>query len=207
MWRELIDPIHHVPDCVYWSNMLSSNELSKVHHTGFDLEDVKVTFLHDIKINVAGVDIEGKQEEILNIPRWVANVLESDKHVTIEDTDMVVELKQATVKENVQGEFELATLEPHFYVRLIAFMKKLPKDDFDRVQSMLNSLVRKRQGKIIHLADSSQLTVTLSKKLTLEERTFYEKIYNTSNDFKKQILGDKKWQHLKSRQNQHYQMR
>jgi DNA replication factor GINS len=172
--------------------MLSSSELSKVHHTGFDLEDVKVTFLHDIKINVAGVNVEGKQGEILNIPRWVASVLESDKHITIEDTDMVVELKQATVKENVQGEFELATLEPYFYVRLISFMKKLPKDDYDKVESMLNSLVRKRQGKIIHLADSLKLNADLSQKLTLEERIFYEKIYNTSSDFKKQILGDKK---------------
>jgi DNA replication factor GINS len=172
--------------------MLSSSELSKVHRTGFDLEDVKVTFLHDIKINVAGVDVEGKQGEILNIPRWVANVLETEKHVNIEDTDMVVELKQATVKENVQGEFELATLEPHFYVRLLSYMKKLPNDDFDKVESMLNSLVRKRQGKIIHLADSSKLTSDLSQKLTLEERSFYEKIYNTSIDFKKQILGDKK---------------
>lgn len=172
--------------------MLSSSELSKVHHTGFDLEDTKVTFLHDVKINVAGVDVEGKLGEMVNIPRWIANVLESDKHVTIEETDMVVELKQATVKENVQGEFELATLDPHFYVRLISYMKKLPKDDFDKVESMLNSLVRKRQGKIIHLADSSQLTADLSQKLTLEERAFYEKIYNTSSDFKKQILGDKK---------------
>jgi DNA replication factor GINS len=172
--------------------MLSSSELSRVHRTGFDLEDVKVTFLHDIKINVAGVDVEGKQGEILNIPRWVANVLETEKHVNIEDTDMVVELKQATVKENVQGEFELATLEPHFYVRLLSYMKKLPNDDFDKVESMLNSLVRKRQGKIIHLADSSKLTSDLSQKLTLEERSFYEKIYNTSIDFKKQILGDKK---------------
>ena len=172
--------------------MLSSSELSKVHHTGFDLEDVKVTFLHDIKINVADIGVEGKLGEILNIPRWVANVLETDKHVSIEDTDMVVELKQATVKENVQGEFELATLDPHFYVKLISFMKKLPRDDFDKVESMLNSLVRKRQGKIIHLADSSQLTADLRQKLTLEERVFYEKIYNTSSDFKKQILGDKK---------------
>ncbi len=172
--------------------MLSSSELSKVHHTGFDLEDVRVTFLHDVKINVAGVNVEGKQGEILNIPRWVASVLESDKHITIEDTDMVVELKQATVKENVQGEFELATLEPYFYVRLISFMKKLPKDDYDKVESMLNSLVRKRQGKIIHLADSLKLNADLSQKLTLEERIFYEKIYNTSSDFKKQILGDKK---------------
>ena len=170
--------------------MLSSSELSKVHHTGYDLEDVKVSFLHDIKINVAGVDVEGKQGEILNIPRWVANVLENEKHLTIEDTDMVVELKQAIVKENVQNEFEISTLEPYFYVRVLSFMKKLPKDEFDKAQSMLNSLVRKRQGKIIHLADSSQLTADLSQKLTLEERAFYEKIYNTSSEFKKQILGD-----------------
>ncbi len=172
--------------------MLNSTELAKVHHTGFDLEDVKVTFLHDLKIKVASVDVEGKQGEMLNIPRWVATVLESEKHLTIQDTDMIVELKQATVKENVQGEFELATLEPHFYVRLLSYMKKLPKDDFDKVESMLNSLVRKRQGKIIHLADSSKLTADLSKKLTIEERSFYEKIYNTSTDFKKQILGDHK---------------
>jgi len=172
--------------------MLNSTELAKVHHTGFDLEDVKVTFLHDLKIKVASVDIEGKQGEMLNIPRWVATVLESEKHLTIQETDMIVELKQATVKENVQGEFELATLEPHFYVRLLSYMKKLPKDDFDKVESMLNSLVRKRQGKIIHLADSSKLTADLSKKLTIEERSFYEKIYNTSTDFKKQILGDHK---------------
>lgn len=172
--------------------MLNSTELAKVHHTGFDLEDVKVTFLHDLKIKVASVDVEGKQGEMLNIPRWVATVLELEKHVTIQETDMIVELKQATVKENVQGEFELATLEPYFYIRLLSYMKKLPKDDFDKVESMLNSLVRKRQGKIIHLADSSKLTTDLNQKLTIEERSFYEKIYNTSTDFKKQILGDHK---------------
>ena len=172
--------------------MLNSAELAKVHATGFDLEDVKVTFLHDLKIKVASVDVEGKQGEMLNITRWDATVLESEKHLTIQETDMIVELKQATVKENVQGEFELATLEPHFYVRLLSYMKKLPKDDFDKVESMLNSLVRKRQGKIIHLADSSKLTTVLSQKLTNEERSFYEKIYNTSTDFKKHILGDHK---------------
>ena len=172
--------------------MVNIAELSRIHATGFDLEEVKVTFLHDVKVNLSGVDVDGKQGEILNIPRWIANVLESEKHVTIQETDMVVELKQAIVKENVQGEFELATLDPHFYIRLNSYMKKLPKDDFDKVQSMLNSLVRKRQGKIIQLADSSKLSTNLSQKLTTEERSFYENVYNTSLDFKKQILGNTK---------------
>ena len=73
--------------------MVTTAELAKIHATGFDLEEAKVTFLHDVKVNVSGVGIVGKQGEILNIPRWVAHVLESEKHISIQETDMVVELK------------------------------------------------------------------------------------------------------------------
>jgi len=171
--------------------MLEIKDLERVHTAGFNLEDVKVTFNHDIKINVAGMDVEAKQGEMLNVPRWVAELLEQEKHVEIQDTDMVVELKQALVKENVQGEFELATLEQHFYVKLKAYMKKLSPIDFDKSESMLNQLIRKRQGKIIRLADSSRLTSDLSSKLTFEEREFYNNLHNISNDFKNQLLGSK----------------
>jgi len=144
--------------------MMSSDDVVKAHAVGTELEDVKVTFLHDVKIKVGDVDVQGKQGEILNLPRWVADVLESEKHVQIQETDMVVELKQAIVKENVQGEFELSTLYPNFYIKLNAYMKKLPSQDFDKVESMLNSLVRKREGKIITVASSSKLTADFSKK-------------------------------------------
>jgi DNA replication factor GINS len=170
---------------------MNVQDLENVHATGFDLEDVKVTFNHDIKVKVANVDVEGRQGEILNIPRWVAKVLEKENHVIIQDTDMVVELKQAIVKENVQGEFELATLEPHFYIKLKSYMKTLEQSDNDKVESMLNSLVRKRKGKIIHLADSSRLTTDLKNKLTVEEQEYYNNLNNISSEFTKQILGDK----------------
>ncbi len=169
---------------------MNVQDLERVHATGFDLEDVKVTFNHDVKIKVSDIDVEGKQGEILNIPRWIARVLEKENHVIVQDTDMVVELKQAIVKENVQGEFELATLEPHFYIKLKSYMKSLEQSDFDKVESMLNSLVRKRKGKIIHLADSSKLTTDLASKLTVEEKEYYNNLYNISTDFTKQILGE-----------------
>lgn len=156
---------------------------------GFNLQEVKVAFNHDVKIDVSGVRVDGKRGDILNLPRWVANVLESEKHAEIQDTDMVVELKQAIVKENVQGEFELATLEPHFYIKLRAYTRRLSESDGDKVGSMLNSLVRKRQGKIVRLADSSRLTADLSQKLTVEEQAFYEAIYENSRSFKEKILG------------------
>jgi DNA replication factor GINS len=169
---------------------MNVQDLERVHATGFDLEDVKVTFNHDVKIKVSDIDIEGKQGEMANIPRWVAKVLEKENHVSVQDTDMVVELKQAIVKENVQGEFELATLDSHFYIKLKSYMKTLERSDFDKVESMLNSLVRKRKGKIIHLADSSKLTTDMKKKLTIEEVEYYNNLHNISVDFTKQILGE-----------------
>lgn len=171
--------------------MIEAQDMVKVHTTGYNLEEVKIILNHDIKLNISGIEIEGKLGKILNVPRWIAQVLESEKHAKIEDVDMVVELKQALVKENVR-EFELATLDPHFYIRLKSYMKTLPQQDFDKVESMLNTLVRKRQGKIVHLADSSKLTASISQKLTIEERLFYENIYKSAADFRNQILGDTK---------------
>ena len=171
---------------------MNTASLEKVHRTSFELEDVKVSLLQDLKLDVAGVNVSGNQGEMLNIPRWVASVLEKEKLGQIQDTDMVVELKQAIVKENVQGAFEISTLEPHFYIKLKAYMKRLNESDFDKVQSMLNTLVRKRHGKIIHLADSSKLTADLAKKMTVEEREFYNNLHNISEEFTKQILGDLK---------------
>ncbi len=164
----------------------------KVHSVGFDLEDVKVEFSHDLKINVSGIQIDGKGGEIMNIPRWVAKILHSDNHITIHEQDMIQELKQAKVKEDAQGEESISTLEKYFYIRVNEYMKNLPKDDSDKVESMLNQLVRIRQGKIVRLADSSKLTADLGSKLSIEEEVFYNKINNASNEFKNQIIGKKK---------------
>jgi DNA replication factor GINS len=127
----------------------------------------------------------------MSVSRWVAEVLAEEKLVQVQDTDMVVALKQAVMKENVQGDFDLSTLELDFYIKVNSFAQRLPKEDRDKIESMLNSLIRKRQGKIIRLADSSKMTSDLAKKLTIEERTLFDYIHNNSTEFKKQILGDK----------------
>jgi len=127
----------------------------------------------------------------MSVSRWVAEVLSAEKLVQVQDTDMVVALKQAVMKENVQGDFDLSTLELDFYIKVNSFTQRLPQEDHDKIESMLNSLIRKRQGKIIRLADSSKMTSDLAKKLTIEERTLFDYIHNNSTEFKKQILGDK----------------
>ena len=116
-------------------------DVIKVNSIGFDLEEVKVEFKHELKMDVSGVKIEGKESEIMNIPRWVAEILESEKHIILHEQDMLTELKQAKVKENVQGEESLSSLDKHFYIKMNSYMKKLSKDDSDKVESMLNELI------------------------------------------------------------------
>ena len=163
-----------------------------MHTIGYTLEDVKVEFLHDLKINVSGINVEGKASEIINIPRWVADILSSEKHVKIHDRDMITELKQAKVKEVSQGDYNLSTLDKNFFIRVKLYMKNLEKNDFDQVESMLKELVRIREGKIITLANSSKLTSEISKKLTVEELSFFDNVSKCSSDFKDQIFGEKK---------------
>ena len=166
-------------------------DVIKVHSVGYGLEEVKVEFKHDLKMDVSGVKIEGKESEIMNIPRWVAEILESEKHIILHEQDMLTELKQSKVKEDVQGEESLSTLDKHFYIKMKSYMKKLPKDDSDRVDSMLNELVRIRQGKIVRLADSSKLTSDLASKLSVEEEVYFKQIYEASVEFSKQVMGEK----------------
>ena len=169
-----------------------------MHSIGNSLKDVKVEFKKDTSLDVSDISIKGKQGEILNIPRWVANVLESEKHVEIQDVDMLVELKQAVEKEKMLGQFDLSTLQvqhqadSHFYIKMKSYMNGLPEKDYDKVESMLNTLLRTRQTKIIRLADASKLTADISQKLSIEEREFYNNLHDNSSKFSKTIIGNKK---------------
>ena len=174
------------------------SELIHMHSIGNNLKDVKVEFKKDLKLDTLGISIDGKQGEILNIPGWIADVLESEKHVEIQDVDMLVELKQAVEKEKMLGQFDLATLQvqqqtdPYFYIKMKLYMKRLPEKDYDMVESMLNTLLRTRQTKIIRLADTSKLTAEISQKLSIEEREFYNNLHDNSSKFSKTIIGSKK---------------
>ena len=174
------------------------SELVNMHSIGNSLKDVKVEFKKDLKLDVSDISIDGKQGEILNIPRWVADVLESEKQIEIQDVDMLVELKQAVEKEIMLGQFDLSTLQvqqqadPHFYIKMKSYMKRLSEKDYDKVEGMLNKLLRTRQTKIIRLADASKLTADISQKLAIEEREFYNNLHDNSSKFSKSIIGKKK---------------
>ena len=72
------------------------SELVGIHSIGHGLTNVKVEFNNDLKLNVSDISIEGKKGEILNIPRWVADVLQSEKHVEIKDSETACRVKTSS---------------------------------------------------------------------------------------------------------------
>lgn len=166
-------------------------KVEKVHSIGYALKDTKFTVGQDFKVNVAKVKVEGSQGEVNNIPRWVGKVLADNNLGSIDSADMVTELKQALSKEKMVGEYQISTLDRHFYIKLKEAMKELGKDDYDRVESMLLELFRMRRGKLVKLADSIKLTSDLYNKITVEENIFYQSIYENSKEFENHIRGDK----------------
>jgi DNA replication factor GINS len=165
-------------------------KIEKVHSIGHRLEDTKVSVTKDFKFNVAGIKLEGKQGEVNNMPQWVGKILSDNNFGTLDSPDMITALKQALSKEKMVGEYQLSTLEPHFYIKLKTSMKELSSNDFDKVESIMLELFRTRRGKLVKIADTIKLTSELYNKLTVEENIFYKTIYENSKEFEKQITGD-----------------
>lgn len=162
-----------------------------MYSIGYAVQDVKTLINHDFKINVSNVVIEGKQGEVINMSRWIAQILESDGHAEIQEQDMGVELTQSISKENFQGE-ELSHLDQDFYIKVTGYMTRQSEKERDRLESLLKTLIRKRLGKLVPRANSMELTADLAKKLSIEERTLYNIIHKNSADFIEQIFGAKK---------------
>jgi len=166
------------------------DKIEKVHSVGYRLKDAKVTVKQDFKFNVAGIKTGGTQGEVINIPQWIGKILSDNNLATLDSPDMITELKQALSKEKMVGEYQISTLDPHFYIKLKETLKELNRDDFDKVESMMLELFRMRRGKLVKIADSIKLNSELYNKLTVEESVFYKTIYDNSVEFEKQIRGD-----------------
>jgi len=166
------------------------DKIEKVHSIGYSLKDSKVTINRDFKFNVAGTKTEGIQGEVINMPQWIGKILSENNLATLDSPDMITELKQALSKEKMVGEYQISTLDPHFYIKLKESMKQLNGNDFDKVESMMLELFRMRRGKLVKIADSIKLNSELYNKLTVEENIFYKTIHENSVEFERQIRGD-----------------
>ncbi len=167
------------------------NRVEKVHSIGYRLKDAKVTINQDFKFNVAGLKIEGTGGDTDNMPQWIGKILTEGDIGTLQSPNMITELKQALSKEKMVGEYQISTLDPHFYIKLKESIKELNSVDFDKVEGMMLELFRMRRGKLVKTADTMKLNSELYGKLTVEESVFYKTIYDNSIEFEKHTMGDR----------------
>ena len=124
---------------------------------------------------------------MINIPLWAGEILQKNNLAELDVPDAVTDLKQALIKEQVAGEYQLATLDERFYIRLRHQMESLDRHDRDGVEGIMMELVRMRRGKIVRLADSSRLTGDLKSRITIEERLLYESISRQGGAFEEMV--------------------
>ena len=163
--------------------------VERVHTIGYDLKDAPFTVGRDFGFSVAGIKVGGVSGEVNNMPRWLGKILADNTLGVLGSPDMIAELKQALTKEKMIGEYQISTLDPHFYIKLRQSMKELERHDFDRIESMMLELFRMRRGKLVRLADSIKLNSDLYSRLTVEENIFYRTIYENSTSFEKQVMS------------------
>lgn len=162
---------------------MSIESTGQVHSVGYGIEDVEFEASRDFKAQVGGLSLAARRGDTTKVPYWAGRVLEENKLGVMKLPDMVTALKQALSKERIGGPKEFQALEPLFYVKLKESMRRMEGRDYDRVYDMLLELFRMRNAKIVTKASSMKLSTEMNKRLTVEERAFYNEIHGTCSKF------------------------
>jgi DNA replication factor GINS len=173
-------------------NAASSSLLGKIetiqgaYQIEYLMEDVRVTYKHDLKVSVDGVTIDAKEGEISSLRRWVAKILFEQGNVEIQDTDISAYLSRALNRERIAKPHDLSGLDPDFYIRVNDYLEELRERERENVIVSLNSFIASRLEKIVKLAAASPLSPELEEKLSVEEKELY--IHNSASEFKGRAL-------------------
>jgi DNA replication factor GINS len=163
--------------------------IQKFYYIKYSMEEIRITFKKNFSINIDGLDLEAKEGEIGSIPRWLAQILEENNSVEIQDTDILIYVSRSLNRERISKPHDLSGIDLDFYIRTNDFIKRLKDKEKESVVVSLNSFVTSRIGKIVKLAAASALSVDLEKKLSAEEKELYNFIHNSSSEFKQRAVN------------------
>jgi DNA replication factor GINS len=163
--------------------------IQKFYYIKYSMEEIRIAFKKNFSINIDGLDLEAKEGEIGSIPRWLAQILEENNSVEIQDTDILIYVSRSLNRERISKPHDLSGIDLDFYIRTNDFIKRLKDKEKESIVVSLNSFVTSRIGKIVKLAAASALSVDLEKKLSAEEKELYNFIHNSSSDFKQRAVN------------------
>ena len=152
------------------------------------LQEVRVTYTHNVKISVENVSIDAKEGDISSIPRWVAKILSKQNILEIQEDGNSTYISRAFNRERISKPHDLSGLDPDFYARVHDYIEGLDEREKESIMVSLVSFVTSRLEKIVKLAAASPLSAELEAKLSVEEKELYLSIHSYSSEFKQKVL-------------------
>ena len=166
------------------------NLIQKFYNIKYLMEEIRITFKKNFSIHIDGLNLEAKEGEISSIPRWLAQILEENNSIEIQDMDVLIYISRSLNRERISKPHDLSGIDLDFYIRANDFINKRLKDkEKESILVSLNSFVTSRIEKIVKLAAASSLSVDLEKKLSAEEKEFYNFIHKSSSEFKQRTVN------------------
>lgn len=153
------------------------------------LEEIRVTFKSDVKISINDINIDAKEGDILQLPRWLTKILSKKNLIEIQDNEMSSYVSKALNRERISKPHDISGIDADFYIRVDEFLKSLNEKERETLMVSLNSFVISRLGKIVKLAAASSLSPEMETKLSAEEKQLYNFINTSSLAFKESVLS------------------
>lgn len=153
------------------------------------LEEIRVTFKSDVKISINDINIDAKEGDILQLPRWLTKILSKKNLIEIQDNEMSSYVSKALNRERISKPHDISGIDADFYIRVDDFLKSLNEKERETLMVSLNSFVMSRLGKIVKLAAASSLSAETESKLSAEEKQLYNFINTSSLAFKESVLS------------------
>jgi DNA replication factor GINS len=162
--------------------------IQDTYRIGYLMEDIRVTYRHDINITVGSIIINAKEGDISSIPRWIAKNLSEYGIIEMQDNDTSTYISRALNRERIAKPHDLSGLDSDFYIRVDDYLGGLKDRERENLIVSLNSFVASRLEKIVKLAAASPLSPELEQKLSAEENELYTIIHHSSSIFKQKVL-------------------
>jgi hypothetical protein len=178
-----------------------SNEMQtfvKDREMEYMLGSVKILVRQNLpKITIASKEIsETKEGDILEVPRWVAEVFSDLGLAQIQEESFEVEMLKTLSRERIQGSNQLSTITGDFYLKLRRYLDLLKEGSFSKRSSRLGyeeanvkatDLITLRTVKILPLTVGDSAT-DLVQKVTPEEMRLFNIVRDIVQQWKLTVL-------------------
>ncbi|MCZ6647922.1 MAG: hypothetical protein O7B30_01575 [Thaumarchaeota archaeon] len=160
------------------------------------LRTVKVLANQDLnRIEMGSYILEATSRgSTIEVPRWLAEILASERLVTFQDSDVELELYKALSLGKIQGSLQLSSLRNDFYPQMRAlgaiYRRDKEREDREKFAVAARDLITIRVRKLLSLAALSAPPLDIEGQIPKEERVLYERVRDLVRLWRDSALGD-----------------